>query len=265
MPARLDVRQYVIDTWRSGTISAVCPVCEGGNGKEVSFNVFEVDDNVLGYKCHRSSCGAAGRVMVLGGVGRPERADKSRSLSIVPAEPGDADEYEKQFGLQGPTVATFNGKRWFVATLRDFHGARFGWQRRIINKALLADGERKAFTHKDIKSPLAYYRNSPFNRTLVVVEDPWSAMRIEKLASLRMDAAAICGGDWTEAMAREVATHSDNYSKVVLALDRDAQDRAIKSALRFKHIQPVRIVVPRIDFKNMDDDGIIATLTGKEK
>jgi len=257
----MDLRAYAAGEWRIGNTKSVCPACGGGRDKEVSFNVFEIDSNHIGYKCHRSSCGAAGRAVVFGNSAPAERASKSRSLAITPATTDDADEYAKQFGLTDPTVALFNDKRWFVATLRDFHGTRYGWQRRIIRKDQLAPGERKAFTHKDSKCPLAYYRNSPFNRTIVVVEDPWSAMRIEGLPELRMDAAAICGGDWTEATAREVAAHNDIYSRVILALDRDAQVKAIKLALRYRHIQPVRVVIPRVDFKNMDDEEIVQTLT----
>lgn len=255
-----DLRDYIITAYRSGEHSTTCPVCEGGRGRERSFNVFEVDDNVLGYKCHRSSCGAAGRVLLIGerrdGVAKPT---KSGALYLVPANDEDAAEYATQFGLHDPTVAIYKDKRWFVATLRRHDGGKYGWQRRIIDKSQLGPGETKAFTHKDEKYPLAFYRNSAYNKRLVVVEDPWSAMRIEALPSLNTDAAAICGGDWTEVMAREVA---GKYDQVVLCLDRDAQAKAIKQALQHRHIQQVRVVVPRIDIKNMEDDEILDTLKG---
>lgn len=255
-----DLRDYVISSYRGGEHSVVCPVCEGGRGRERSFNVFEVDDNVLGYKCHRSSCGAAGRVLLVGERrGNVAKPTKSGALYLVPATDEDAAEYTAQFGLTDPAVAIYKDKRWFVATLRKHDGGKYGWQRRIIDKTQLGSEERKAYTHKDEKYPLAFYRNSAYNRRLIVVEDPWSAMRIEALPSLDADAAAICGGDWTEVMAREVA---GKYEKVVLALDRDAQAKAVKQALQHRHIQQVRVVVPRVDIKNMDDEEIIDTLGG---
>lgn len=254
-----DLRDYVIQAFKDGEHSTLCPVCDGGRGRERSFNVFEVDDNVLGYKCHRSSCGASGRVLLVGErAERVAKPTKSGALYLVPATESDAECYHMQFGLTDPLVAIHNNKRWFVATLRKHDGSKYGWQRRIIDKDELANGERKAYTHKDEKYPLAFYRNSPYNKRLIVVEDPWSAMRIEALPSLDSDAAAICGGDWTEVMAREVA---GKYSQVVLTLDRDAQAKAIQQALRWRHVQPVRVTIPRIDIKNMDDEEIIDTFT----
>lgn len=254
-----DLRSCVIDAHRSGDSRVVCPVCRGGGGRERSFNVFEVDAHVLGYKCHRASCGASGRVLLLGeqrgGAGKPSRAG---GLYLVPSTEDDAAQYMQQFGLSEPTVALHNDKRWFVATLRKHDGTKYGWQRRIIYKEQLGAKEPKARTHKDEKYPLAFYRNSPYNRELIVVEDPWSAMRIEALPSLNLDAAAICGGDWTASMATEVA---GKYDSVLLCLDFDARFKAIKQAFQSRHIQAVRVLIPRVDIKNMADEDIVELIT----
>jgi hypothetical protein len=253
------MREFVLASYRSGELSVVCPVCNGGRGSEVSFNIFEVDDNVLGYRCHRSSCGASGRVPLIGEERREPKPKHSGTLTLVEPTDKDRELYLAQFGLTDPVVALAStDRRWFVAHLRKHDGSLYGWQRRIIDKSQLFPKEPKAKTYKHDKYPLAFYRNSPFNSVCVVVEDPWSAMRIEGIPELRMDAAAICGGDWTREAADLLR---GKYQSVVLVLDRDAQAKAVKQALSWKHIQPVRVVVPRIDLKNMEDDEIIQTLT----
>jgi hypothetical protein len=254
-----DLRQHIVSCYRNGELqNLVCPVCDGGRGGEKSFNIFEVDDSVLGYKCHRSSCGATGRVPLLGEVRGSDKPKHSATLTYTKPTDKDRELYASQFGLTDPTVVIAStDRRWFLVDLRKHDGSRYGWQRRIIDKTELFPKEPKAKTHKDERYPLAFFRNSPFNHTLVVVEDPWSAMRIERIPSLRCDAAAICGGDWTRDAASLVA---GKYRQVVLALDRDAQRKAVQQALQWQHIQQVRVVVPRVDFKNMDDEEIIQTL-----
>ena len=213
---------------------------------------------MLGYKCHRSSCGAAGRVPLIGEERVQPKSKHSATLTFVNPTDEDRELYRKQFGLENPLVAVAStDRRWFVVHLRKHDGSKFGYHRRITDKSQLFPKEPKAKTHKDEKYPLAFFRNSPFNSTLVVVEDPWSALRIERLPVLRMDAAAICGGDWTKEAAQLVAR---KYGRVILALDRDAQAKAVRQAIQHQHIQPVRVIIPRVDFKNMDDDEIIATL-----
>lgn len=255
-----DLRDYVIGAYSSGnTHRLVCPVCGGGRGEEKSFNVFEVSSGVIGYKCHRSSCGASGRVMAVG-VDAPSTSRKSNRSgpNIVQASEEAEAEYRKQFGLSEPIVHRDSfGRDWFYVDLRKHDGFKYGHQYRIIDKASLRDGETKALTYKNEKYPLAFFRNSPYNRNLVVVEDPWSAQRIANLPQLQMDSAAICGGDW---LADAAQVCKGKYDEVILCLDRDAQKKAIKQALSHAHIQPVRVVIPRIDIKNMDDEEILDTL-----
>lgn len=254
------MRDFVLSNYSSGEHTGlVCPVCDGGGTNEQCFNIFEVDDNVLGYKCHRSSCGASGRVPLIGTPRYQSKAKHSETLTL--AEPTDEDRelYLDQFGLTDPVIAIAGGnRRWFVTDLRRHDGGKYGWHSRITKKSELMPKEPKARTQKNEKYPLAFFRNSPFNSVCVVVEDPWSAIRIERLQQLRMDAAAICGGDWTRDAAEVLRR---KYSTVILALDRDAQAKAVKQSLAWQHIQPVRVVIPRVDIKNMDDEEIITTLT----
>lgn len=253
------MRDFVLSSYTAGELCNLqCPVCLGGRGSEKSFNIFEVDDAVLGYRCHRSSCGATGRVPLLGTERIASTVQRSANLLLVKSTNEDVELYASQFRLTDPLVAVANDKRWFVVYLRRHDGTRFGWHRRVTDKTKLLPKEPKARTHKDEKYPLAFFRNSPYNTTLVVVEDPWSALRIESLQDLRCDAAAICGGDWTSDMATTVR---GKYKRVILALDRDAQAKAITQAMRWGHIQQVRVVVPRVDIKNMEDNEIISTLT----
>lgn len=261
-PPLSSMRDYILGAYRSGDMQGLlCPVCSGGNGGEKSFNVFEVSEGVVGYRCHRSSCGAAGRVLTVGETARPPSPARTdiKTLNFVKPTPEMEAEYARQFGLHGPTIhRDFSGRDWFYVELRKHDGTKYGSQRRIIDRTKLRAKEAKALTQKQEKYPIAFFRNSPYNRRLVVVEDPWSALRIHGLPVMQMDAAALCGGDWCKDHALTVR---GKYDEVLLCLDRDAQKKAITQAMAHASIQRVVVVIPRVDIKNMEDEEVLDFLT----
>jgi hypothetical protein len=235
----------------------LCPVCDGGASRETTFNIFEIDQFFLGYKCHRSSCGVQGVVTLLG---EPVKKKSRRPVPFVNKHPltdEQKDKVLKLFNLTSRTLDTFgvesytdnDGNERLWIPINDYEGRFAGFVGRLLVKR---DGFKKAITYKnDNASALSYYV-PPTRRVLgsevVVVEDAPSAMRI---ASAGIVAAALLSGDYTQAQAQELR---DLGCRCVLSLDPDAKDKAIRQAIAHGKTVTTRVVIGKHDVKNMDDD-----------
>ena len=236
----------------------VCPVCEGGSSREATFNVFQIDQNFLGFKCHRASCAIQGVVPCIG-KGFTEVSKRRKPVprvdrTVIPPEhypllyekfhltPSMCEDFEIQWYVDRDG----NGRLWIP--INTYDGGFGGFVGRMLEKK---DGFKKAVTYKnDYASALAYYKadSSIVHKRIVVVEDAPSAIR---LASSGINAAAILGGDFTQAMAEELQSLG---CRAILSLDPDAKDKAVRQAIKFSSLIPLMIRIGSKDVKNMDED-----------
>lgn len=244
---------------RIGPSSAnVCPVCEGGATREATFNIFQVDNNFLGYKCHRASCGIQGIVPC---IGKSFTDVKSRRKPVPRVNRSEIPEdmYPRilskfhltvsmcaDAGIEWYTDLDGNGRLWIP--INTYDGRFGGFIGRMVEKK---DGFKKAVTYKnDNANALAYYKadTSIAHQRVVVTEDAPSAIR---LASSGVNAAAILGGDFTQLMAEELQSLG---CRAILSLDPDAKDKAVRQAIKYSHLLPLSIRIGRKDVKDMDDE-----------
>ena len=64
----------------------VCPRCRGGSSNEKSLSITRVDDGLL-YKCHRASCGAAGKVFSSGVIAEHRETERKPEKKLGHPEP----------------------------------------------------------------------------------------------------------------------------------------------------------------------------------
>lgn len=236
----------------------LCPVCEGGGSREHTFNIFQIDSNFLGFKCHRASCGVQGVVPCIG-KGYTEVAKRRKPVPRVNRTPIPTEHHAilyrkyhltpsicEDFEVQWYVDNDGNGRLWIP--INSYDGKFGGFVGRMLEKK---DGFKKAITYKnDNASALSYYKAdySVAHKRIVVVEDAPSAIR---LASSGVNAAAILGGDFTQAMAEELASLG---CRVVLSLDPDAKEKAVRQAIKFSTVLPLMVRIGRVDVKDMDEE-----------
>lgn len=235
----------------------VCPACDGGSSREATFNIFQIDANFLGFKCHRASCAVQGVVPCIG-KGFTEVSKRRKPVPQVDREAIPTEHYPllyekyhltpsmcEDFEVQWYTDRDGNGRLWIP--INTYDGGFGGFVGRMIEKK---DGFKKAFTYKnDYASALSYYKadRSIAHKRVVVVEDAPSAIR---LASSGVNAAAILGGDFTQAMAEELQSLG---CRAILSLDPDAKDKAVRQAIKFSSLLSLSVRIGRVDVKNMDE------------
>lgn len=213
-----------------------CPSCLGGDSKEKSLSLRR-DVTRTYYKCHRASCNIQGSVNMSGidvsppPQKRPSKVEYTEKLEALPT-------YIKQllldrYGLKD--LDTF-GLRWaplwdkgqgrVAIPLWDRWRNRIGWSFRSLNKnikpksvIMMSNSENVCMTwymYKGGRINHAYDLKAP----LVVVEDPFSAMR----ASYFAHAVALLGTHMSDVKIAEV--QKAKPSDCIIALDADATQKA---------------------------------------
>ena len=94
---------------------------------------------------------------------------------------------------------------------------------------------------------LAYYLSDNDSKSLLVVEDCFSAIR----ASVHRDAAAILG---TNLNGTKLLDAARNYDSITLALDKDATAKAFRLQREFSSILPIKVLPLEKDLKNLSED-----------
>lgn len=237
--------------------SQLCPMCKGGSSKERSMSV-GMSGASLWWVCHRSRCGFKGRHNVLGNLGdnptttderrsrhrefRRERLPKDVRLMLaerMKVDPGTIDDYHwsytADYAGHGPRV---------IFPIRSPDGTLRGEVFRSYWGA-----EPKALTNRMIDAPeIAWHVVQKYPHTVVVVEDVPSACRFN---SCGVDSVALLGASLSERSAREI--RDAGYKKVVMCLDGDASDSAIKQAIELRKILPGLMVklLGDVDIKDM--------------
>lgn len=240
-----------------------CPFCSGGRGRERSLSLRRVDEVTVLYRCWRASCGRFGRI---GGAGYTASGDADRIAKPRPVFSGDTREL---------------GEGW-LSELHDRYGFmgeyvhQLGWresceeQSRLVVPIRGPDGlERGVETRakRGVDPKTLHYRSSddvwmgwygPKQATrtapVVLVEDVLSAAKV----GLRFRAASLMGSHVSLDHCMEAAGESDN---VILALDSDATEKALKYRRRFALLCSLVVVPLKRDLKYETPEDIVSILT----
>lgn len=236
----------------------VCPMCNGGSARERSFSVGRLN-NHLAFICFRASCSFKGRITITGGTRSQSVHDKLKPFAPVqvirrpiPQELEDtlAVKYNIDIGM-------FDWARWCYTDDYKGTGPRVGipildpdGEIRGISWRSYAGAKPKALIEvvKQQQEQICWYRGRRHGKTLVIVEDQPSALRI---ASQGVDALALCGTLLN--LNRIYEIKAQGYKTVFLCLDEDATRQAVAHAVAYKARLPaLRIMELKDDIKDMD-------------
>ena len=208
----------------------VCPKCNGGRSGERSLSVGKTG-TFLWWKCHRASCGFSGKERGKGGgdaVTHDERKNKVRYFkrTLIPAELKT-----RLCTMYDLSPETLDRAGWSYTPDYDGYGARvifpiFSPNGRIRGEQFrsYSGDEPKAFTSVElVENAISWYKFRKYSRTLVIVEDIPSAVRIAETE--RVDSLALLGTTLNHERIAEI--RGEEYTRVWVALDRDATAKAI--------------------------------------
>lgn len=236
----------------------VCPLCHGGRSNEKSFRVTR-EGGRLKYVCFRASCGFSGRTGAAPFTGDRKQQEGNSKLPVVAYSIALNKDQTKmlsdKFGIE-EGMFEFAGWRYCP----DFGGLGPYYMLPIFGP----DGSIRAYTYRrwDGREPKAiirkiqpdeeticWYRSRRFGKTLVVVEDQASALRV---SSQQIDALSLCGVALTLPRINEIK--KQNYETVLLCLDQDASPLAIQHMVNLKARLPaLRVRLLDQDIKNMPE------------
>lgn len=236
-----------------------CPKCEGGRSKENSLSV-TVDGLTLKWCCHRASCGWVGQTLVVGGGGSrsaPVERGKKPPLSFKAAALS-AENYDlllNKYGITKDLADTFK-LEWtsdltaftegrIVIPTRNFDLSSSGWVLRGINK----EEKQKALIVKAKETMgLSWFSCcTGSSDRCIIVEDCYSAIR----ASKYLNAVALLGTYLSPEMCDELIACS--MAKYYLALDKDAFNKSIEYAFKYKNKITLETVSLTKDIKNLSE------------
>lgn len=237
----------------------LCPFCKGGSTGERSLSVSRAG-NALLWKCHRASCGAAGRsgAKAVGGAKR----------TAVPAARGVVGRiyYRDAARLPDGVASSLASRYYFDA--REL--SLLGWNddvMRVVIPVYDIDGSVAGcvLRAEDGRQPKALNYTEPgaigvfFNTSsdrCVIVEDLYSALR----ASKYVNGVAILGTHLSEEKIE--AIRQLKCKEYILALDADAFSKTIKYVTQFRSQLPMRPLRIDKDIKNMTPTELEELLNG---
>lgn len=233
---------------RSGQL---CPSCKGGRGGERTLSVGKTGP-WLWWRCHRASCGFVGKSRVNGYDGpttTDEKRNRYRNFKRTNLPLKLKHQLAERFNI---SPETFDHARWSYTPDYDGHGPRVIMP--IIGPTGSVRGENfRSYWGNEPKSiingelgenAICWYKFRKYSKTLVIVEDQPSALRVAE--SGYADSLALLGTTLTIERIAEI--REGEYNKVWLALDNDATTRAIK------YLQEFRSHLPTLKLKALDED-----------
>lgn len=236
----------------------ICPACNGGASQEGSFSVTRRGGFLL-YNCHRSSCGFGGRSYIAGGAWSTGKSggNEGRSRPYISTVP------------LSPATAKLLADRYYIGR-QVMESARLGWtgddsgrySRRVSFPILDPMGKQRGTNYRSYENAkpkalielaypdavaMAWYRTRPTSKTVVLVEDQVSALKL----SPYFHTAALLGTHISDSKADEIL--AQKYENVFLSLDNDATFDAIKQQLKWKNRIPHMYVIGiEKDIKDMN-------------
>lgn len=231
------------------TRSIECPFCPPHDKEPNSFSVTRSDEGLL-FNCYRAKCKQSGFIpsIPITVTDRPDKKNKVNSFTYEVSKLSN-EQYRRLILNYNLTVDEIDSNeiQWVSETRRlaiplfDKNYLRWGWEAKII-KGLEPPWIKGKGTTKSIVYPTQesytrlYYpklskeyvkeRSSMNEDTIVLVEDVFSAIRVMRYR----DSAALLGCNLDLVQVLELM---DGYKNIILALDADATQKAIKIAKEY--------------------------------
>jgi hypothetical protein len=246
--------------------SRMCPDCEGGESKERSLSLNVQQNGIIEYYCHRSACGFKGTIYInpaearLGIISR-DPVPRQRPVLEEPVAP--LSEREEAFFLSRYGIHTTHERiyrtdtRYALPILRP-DGTRRGFITRRPYDGSPADTaanrnhpnwSTKTLTYLEVEEPCQSWYG--YGETVIIVEDPLSAMRIVSFKPSSR-AVAILGTGVNAAKIGEIQRLSRH---VQIALDADATSQAFTMARKWGNaFATCRVCVLSKDIKDSTDE-----------
>ena len=236
----------------------MCPECQGGSKKESSLRI-SVQDGWLSWICFRDSCKFSGRHPTIHrreGIVDSEPRTKTPVIVTTPLPDAERERLSKLYDIEEGMLLwakweyapSYYGKPRVRMPILDPNGFTRADTWRSYDEA----NQPKAIITKRFENEQAmcWYRPRKYGRTLVIVEDQPSALRV---CAAHVDALALCGTLISPARITEIA--DQNYDRVILCLDKDATVTAIKTVAVYRNKLKTLVVRPLAkDVKNMDKE-----------
>lgn len=233
----------------------LCPWCGGGTEKERAFAITRTSEAEAVYKCHRASCGRAGRLAVWGFKLRQisdnsaeERKSFTPRLHTAPTrELGEEwaaellDLYEiRRDEAVGAEWRVELGSGLLVLPVRSPNGMVRGVEVRRSKVQIPHVQAPKTDSHRVLDEPwLGWYRTIETG-PVVLVEDAISALKVSR----HFQVACLHGSHITLEMLLEVLEITGVKQEIILALDRDATSKALKFIVEWRFLAPNFRAVP---------------------
>lgn len=238
----------------------VCPWCNGGLSKDISFFVTRSENDKLLYICHRAKCGKKGVI-------DPSIHTSISVKNIEPSEKFVPKPYTKR--LERLRDSDF-GYLWAKYGIPYEYADMAQWLRPseepgdhplmlpvfgptgVIRGAVLRnklkDGSKVSLTFKVMDEPwLCWYMNRLYTDDILIVEDQISACK----AASWVTACALLGTGLNDDKIYEIISQQRS-GNVWLALDKDALGKSLKLLRRWRLVCPeLKILYIPKDIKDM--------------
>lgn len=216
-------------TVEPGTTERVlCPACRGGSTNELSLALTKDESGVILYKCHRASCGVAGRVGGRGGVPTP-RPTRLRPYTgfLRPLSDSEGGFLQYKFGLSTPQMPGIRYsdelQRFMLPVVSADYRFR-GW----VARSFSAEPKALIYIHKD--EPFqGWISTKRTTGPVIVVEDYFSAC---KVAQAGYNSVHLNGVHISSDGAQELA----HVGTLILALDKGTLPQMLKLKERYGHL-----------------------------
>lgn len=247
----------------------ICPRCHGGSSREGSFSITR-QDNILLFQCHRAGCDLKGRLTVLGRpAGQPSGGERggeklSGQLRYEALGRGRIPEGVRAWLSKKYSLNEYHFSKGGLSWTTE-HSSKPGQGRLVIpvadeNMNIYGYTARKLDDQHGPKT-LSFFENkrgswyfNPTSMDVIIVEDQLSAIR----ASKYLNAVALLGTDIPDAL---LTILRDRAGKILLALDKDAYRKSLKTAmLCASRIKLTPVKVPK-DLKDMNEYELIEFLS----
>lgn len=245
-----EVRQ----AYESGASYTLCPACKGGRTREVSLNIRQIDDLTVSLRCFRASCGWMARTAGVSKPYSPQFQPRPLEADVLPLSMSMQGWLASTYGVN-PDVLIARGwrqldERTLSIPLLDIYGRQTGHQTRTTTSPKVCR------IYKTVDKPVLDVWVRDGNECVVIVEDSISAAR---LYCLGYNAVSILGTNITIEAAKEIALTAGDKT-VILALDRDAFDKALHLSSKLRHIVRMTPVCLAEDIKDAEHDMDIVSL-----
>ena len=237
-----------------GTLREICPKCGGGTHKEKSLSVSLDDSGYMLWKCWRASCGFSGRRLLWGVVqdyaSRPKKLGKTFTGLLEPLSDVQISLIKEAFGIH-----VYKHWRWAPEYSRirmPIFGPK-GENRGCILRTLPgSDIQPKTLTFKEnYEDPWMHWSGPPKEGLIpVIVEDMFSAANLQQS---NIPSICLLGTHLSLDKVREIVSY---YPEAVLALDKDAYEKAVGYAGTFRHLIGLKVWKLEKDLKYVSSDRI---------